>query len=345
MQRPRFSFGRKKKPKIHAVVNENSGKRKGREREREQIVKMWEKAFGNDRHPDPDLVVLRTRSLSELDEAKDIIRIQRPDIILIFGGDGSVQKLLGEEDGLLSDLQTSPNPPSFIFEGGGSTDTIKNELKVLDRDLIKANATIIEKIKRGWDLDVIHRNILKINDKHGFIYGAGLPATFLDRYNAKSPKGPRRVAKIAAWWALAETFRLLPFWRKNTVARKVPVSHELWSGDTCIGHGVGNRSAIVTSSLKQVGMGCRLTYRAEERLGHFHAILSGLGFWRSAFRLPAMFAGMPLTGPIEDEVVTKLVLKYGEPVLHTIDGEHFDEEDLTSTVTIECGPRLKIVRG
>lgn len=353
MSRFGSAFG-KKKPKIHAVVNENSGKSKGRKRERDIILGMLKEAFGDDQHPDPDLVVFPTRNLSELEEAKDVIRIKRPDIIAIFGGDGTIQKLLGEEDGLLNDLMRHGRSPLFIFYGFGSTNTIKNELKVLGKDQIKATAKIIKKIKLGWDLEVINRNILRINDRHGFIYGSGLPATFLERYNAKSPKGPWRVLKIGAWWGFTELFRLLPYCGKNTVARKVPVSHEFWSEEhridgsgesRMISEGIGNRSSIVASSLEQVGLGCKLTYRAEEELGHFHAILSSLGFWGSAAKLPDMFRGNPLTGSVDDAVVTKLVLKYGEPILHTIDGERFDAEDMTDTVTIECGPRLKIVRG
>lgn len=337
----RLAFRRKKK--IRVVANENAGKAMGRKRERDQIIAMLEDAFAPARS-EADLRVFRTRNLRDLDAAKDIMRRDCPDLIAVFGGDGSIYRLLGEDDGFVDDLNGSHVRPAFLFYGGGSTDTIKGELKVLGRDSVKATERIIAKIKAGDPLDIIHRFALDINGKRGFIYGAGLAATLLEKYNAKSPKGLQRIAKIGAWMLFNEIWRLLPPWKRESVARKVVTEHEVWSGDELLLRGSGNRSAVVASSLAQVGMGCRLTSRAIERHRHFHCVLSGLGFWRTAANLPAMFAGTPLSGDVVDEVTTKVVLRYAQPVLHTIDGELFGPDEMTDTVTIGRGPLLDIVR-
>lgn len=338
---PRLAFRRKKK--IHVVSNETAGKDMGRKHERDAIISMLEKAF-SPRDADADIKVFRTHSLRDLDGAKESMRRETPDLIAVFGGDGTIQKLLGEGDGFAEEMHGARVRPAYLFYGGGSTDTIKGELKVLGRDSVKATERIIKKIQRGLPLTIIHPNYLKINGKRGFIYGSGLAATLLEKYNEKTPKGPQRLAKIAAWMLFNETFRFLPPWRRRSVAQKVPVAHEFWSDDRLVLRGVGNRSAIVASTLGQVGMGCKLTNRAYEQVAHFHCILSGLGFWRTLLRIPPIFAGMPMTGNVVDEIATKVVLEYGEPILHTIDGEVYTPEEMTDRVVIELGPWIDVIR-
>jgi len=316
----------------------------GRQRERDRIIEMLVEAYPEARHSPASLTVHRTHSLDDLDAAKDKMRADFPDIIFIFSGDGGIHKLLGEEDGFLNLLLATGKPPLLVFIRMGSTNTISGALNLLGRDQVKAVARIIRKIERGVPLDVIHRHYLQINGKKGFIYGSGLSATLLEKYNAKSPKGVQRVMKIGAWMLFNEIFRFLPPWRRSSVARKVPIGFEYWRDDMKITEGVTVGSSVVASSLEQVGMGCRLTQRVvnEAEVDHFQCIISKMGFWRTVATLPSWYQGI-LPGGMIDGLATKVVLEYGEPVLHTIDGELYGPEEMTDKVVIERGPLLNIV--
>lgn len=337
----RFSL---RKKKIHVVSNENAGKDMGKKSARDRIIAMWEAAFPQSPYSEADLKVFRTRSLTDLDHAKNVMRNESPDIIIVFGGDGTIQKLLGEEDGFADDMDKAHEPPVYIFYGGGSTDVIKGELNVLGRDPVAATARIIDKINRGMKLDIIHRPYLSINGKKGFIYASGLAANLLEKYNAKTPKGVQRLAKILVWMLFNETFRFLPPFTRKSVAKKVPVAYEIWSDDNKLFEGEKHRSAIVASTLGQVGMGCKLTNRSIEKVAHFHCILSGLGFWGTVSNGLNMYAGWGMTGDVVDEIATKVVITYGAPVIHTIDGELYSSEEMTDTVVIEQGPVLQILK-
>lgn len=340
---PRLAFRRKKK--IHVVSNENSGKSMGRKQERETIIEMLEHAWPNARHSPAALTVHRTHSLNDLDAAKDEMRVELPDIIFIFSGDGGIHKLLGEEDGFLDALQDGDDGPLLVFIRMGSTNTISGALNLLGRDQVMATKRIIRKIERGDPLDVIHRHYLNINGKRGFIYGSGLAANLLEKYNAKSPKGVRRVMKVGAWMLFNELFRFLPPWRRTSVARKVPVAYEYRSDGAPVVQGVASTSGVVASSLEQVGMGCRLTQRVvnEDRgVDHFQCTISQMGFWRTVATLPSWYQGI-LPGSMIEGLATRVVLEYGKPVLHTIDGELYGPEEMTDKVVIERGPLLNIV--
>lgn len=340
---PRLAFRRKKK--IHVISNENSGKDMGRKRERDIIIGMLENAFPRAKHSEADLSIFRTHTLSDLDAAKAKMRGEFPDIIAIFSGDGGIHKLLGEEDGFLEDLLMGPNAPMFIFYRMGSTNTINGALNLLGRDQVKATARIINKIKRGdHPLDVIHRRYLKFNGKKGFIYGSGFAGNLLEKYNAKSPKGVRRVMKVGAWMLFNEIWRFLPPWRRASVARKVPLAFEYWNEGGVVAKGVTDSSGVVASSLEQVGMGCRLTQAvvSDEEVDRFQCIISKMGFWRTVATIPSWYQGI-LPGGMVDGLATKVVLEYGEPVIHTIDGELYGREEMTERVVIESGPLLSIV--
>lgn len=337
----RFSLRRKKK--IHIISNENAGKDMGKKNRRDNIIEVLEEAFPQS-HQKADVTVYRTHSLNDLDKAKMDMRADPPDIIAVFGGDGTIQKLLGEEDGFADDMDKTHEPPAYIFYGGGSTDVIKGELNVLGRDSVAATRRIIDKINRGMELDIIHRPYLNINGKKGFIYASGLAANLLEKYNAKTPKGLQRLLKVGGWMLFNEIFRYLPPWRRTSVAEKIPVSHQFWSDEKMIFESVGDRSAVVASTLGQVGMGCKLTNRSIEEVAHFHCILSGLGFWGTVLNGLNMYAGWGMTGDVVDEIATKVVINYGKPVIHTIDGELYTSEEMTDKVVIEQGPVLRIIK-
>jgi len=112
-------------------------------------------------------------------------------------------------------------------------------------------------------------------------------------------------------------------------------------------------NAVLASSLREVNPWLKVTHRTGERLGCFHGICYDNGFWRSALNLPAMVVGAPLIGSVEDAVTDRLVIRYSQPMRHTIDGERYAStadlgtaalaESGDEVVVIETGPFIKFI--
>lgn len=296
-----------------------------------------------------------TRDLDELAEAKErTMREEPPDIVVIFGGDGTTQKTLGEDPDFLRYLTADPErAPEFVVIGGGTKNVVPGSLKLLGRNPLMAFGVVCEKIRRGIPLDNVVCPILKVNKRHGFIYGAGVPVNALDEYYGRAP-GWSRAIKAGASIAWRQTLGRMSPWRGPSAFRQFLAAVTARDADgleAALGEPYSN--AILASSLREVYPMLKVTNRAGERLGCFHAIVHGNGFLRAVANLPSMLAGAPLLGNVADAVTDRLVLRYGGPMRHTIDGELYDStQQLGSapgedpeTVVIETGPFIRFVLG
>lgn len=297
-----------------------------------------------------------TRSLEELAEAKErTMREDPPEVVVLFGGDGTTQKTLGEDKEFLDYLTHDPeHAPEVIVIGGGTKNVVPTALNLLGRDPIRALEVICEKIKRGIPREVVPCPILRINDRHGFIYGSGLPVNALDEYY-RHEAGPWRAAKAGASIVWRETLGRLSPWRRPSIFRRFEASISGRAAD-----GVERRvemprfNGVIASSLREVHSLLRVTHRAGERLACFHGICHENGFWRSAMNLPAFAFGAPLVGSVEELVTDRMVIRYAEPMRHTIDGEIYDATSKLGrvaasdagdeVVVIETGPFIRFVR-
>jgi diacylglycerol kinase family enzyme len=298
-----------------------------------------------------------THDLGELAEAKErTMREDPPEVVVLFGGDGTTQKTLGEDEEFLRYLTHDPeHAPEVVVIGGGTKNVVPTALNLLGRDPLAALRVICEKIRRGIPREVVPCPILKINDRHGFIYGAGLPVNALDEYYRHEP-GPWRAAKAGASIVWRETFGRLSPWRRPSIFRRFGASVSERAADG------GERAVamprfngVIASSLREIHSLLKVTHRAGERLACFHAICHENGFWRSAMNLPGFAFGAPLVGSVEELVTDRMVIRYAEPMRHTIDGEIYDStarlgrvaaaETGEEVVVIETGPFIKFVRG
>ena len=71
-----------------------------------------------------------THDLDQLAEAKErTMREEPPDIVVLFGGDGTTQKTLGEDEEFLRYLTSDPeSAPEFIVVGGGTKNVVPTAL-------------------------------------------------------------------------------------------------------------------------------------------------------------------------------------------------------------------------
>jgi len=295
-----------------------------------------------------------THSLEQLGEAKEqVMREDPPDFIIVLGGDGTTQKTIGEDEDFLKYLTADPDYASeVIVLGAGSKNVVPTALKLLGRDPLKAFDVVCQKFARDIPRDIVCCPILKINDRHGFIYGSGLVVNALDAYY-EHEAGPSRALKTGLWTVWRETLGRLNPWKKPSIFRRFDAAMT-WRDERGEESDVGLRrfNAVIASSLREINPWLKVTYRTGERLGCFHGICYDNGFWRSAMNLPAMVVGAPLVGSVEEAVTDRMVIRYDEPMRHTIDGEIYTTEQLgrvassedgKEVVVIETGPFIKFV--
>lgn len=297
-----------------------------------------------------------THDLDELAEAKErTMREDPPEIVVLFGGDGTTQKTIGEDPEFLRYLTGDPDTaPEFIVVGGGTKNVVPTALKLLGDDPIRALDVICEKIERGIPRKVEPCPILKINDRHGFIYGSGLVVRALDEYYRHAP-GRWRATKAGASIFWRETLGRFSPWRRPSIFKRfgATVSYRDEGGaEEAIG--LPSFNGFVASSLHEVHSLLKVTHRAGERLSCFHAICNDNGFLHSVLNVPGLASvKWPITGSIAEVVTDRLVIRYQEPMRHTIDGEIYDStaklgrvaasEGGEDVVVIETGPYIKFI--
>ncbi len=300
--------------------------------------------------------VHKTHSLEELDEAKErTMREAPPDFLVVVGGDGSTQKTIGEDPDFLRYLTTDPeHPTEVIVVGAGSKNVVPTALKLLGRDPLKAFDLACEKYARGIPRDTVCCPMLRINDRHGFIYGSGLVVNALDEYYRRKP-GLSRAFRTGLGVIWRQTFGMLSPWRRPSVFRRFNAAISWRAPDGSEQPLSSERhNAILASSLREINPLLRVTPRAGERLGCFHGIALDNGFWRTIFNAPSMIFGASMVGAVRDAVTERLTIRYAQPMRHTIDGELYDTEQLRctkngvsareeNTVVIETGPYIKFV--
>ena len=295
-----------------------------------------------------------THSLEELDEAKEAVMLEEPpDFVIVLGGDGTTQKTLGEDKKFLEYLFSDrERAPEVIVLGAGSKNVVPTALKLLGDDPLQAFDVVCEKYVRDIPRDIVCCPILKINDRHGFIYGSGVVVNALDEYY-RHKAGPSRALKTGLGVVWRETLGRLNPWRRASVFRRFEAEAH-WRD----ANGADQKAALdryntfVASSIREINPWLKITHRTGERLGCFHGLGLNNGFWRSALNLPAMVVGAPMLGEVQDMVTDRMVIRYAEDMKHTIDGEIYKTTaDLgrsvegDHSVVIQTGPFIEFVVG
>jgi diacylglycerol kinase family enzyme len=114
------------------------------------------------------------------------------DALLIFGGDGTIHRVLTE---IFKNLKETKNFPKILVGHlrGGTMNTIATCLQIPKIE------NILSKIKESKKIDVIPRNPIEIKTEkdvfYGFLFGAITPFNFLEKYYTGKILGPIRGAE------------------------------------------------------------------------------------------------------------------------------------------------------
>jgi hypothetical protein len=295
-----------------------------------------------------------TQDLEELEQAAAEISAERPDIIAIVGGDGTLynkmtrylRNFIAENPGLsLEELQDQL--PLIALIPAGTMNMVAtavgaNRLTVPPKELAER---IRQNLANNAEFDVSHCRIMRINDQYGFIYGAGLPVDILHKYYAdRSVRGGKRVAQVVVQTLWQELRQRLPFRKpEGGVLQPINAVVRLEGTEQSVAPYV-TQTGLLCCTIDQLGFGAKAMPGALRHDERFMLRSTTLGYLQLAQPnvLAQVWAGLPLPDTF-DAYPRKVTIEYqDEPVVRTIDGELIEP---AMRDEIEIGPLLKFIIG
>ncbi len=272
-----------------------------------------------------------TKTLEELDEAAASLRDQRPGVIGVHGGDGTLHKLVTALGRAFGD---QPIPPVAIL-GGGTMNVVGASLGIRV-PAVPFVRELVESARAGATLPTVRRRCLRIGDLLGFIFGNGLMANFLGEYYGTGTYGPARAA-----WLLLRAFGSAliggPFVKKlfKRFEGTLELDGQRLERTSFVGVGA--------ATVREVGLGFKLNHRADddpERFG-FLAIHA-----RPVALIPDFVSvhagkGIAPSRAMSAVASTLRITPQDGSMSYTIDGDLYRGE---GPLTISIGPPILFVR-
>lgn len=277
--------------------------------------------------------VHETRTLGELAAAASRIRARGADVVVLAGGDGSamagvtaILAAFGEADA-----------PAFALAPGGTVSTVARNWGMRG-SRVRAAARLLSALRAGRTRTTV-RPTLRVRDdggdgeRVGFIFGAGLVASFFREYYASPRRGTLAAARIVAP-IFAGSFT------GSALARRVlePAPCRLTvDGAVQPAPGYG---LVAASVVRDLGLHMLVTYRAGETFDRFHAIASPLGTRALGPQMPRVLLGRRLRGEGHvDTLARDIELDFRADGAYVLDGELIEAR----RVGVTAGPPIRVV--
>ena len=270
-----------------------------------------------------------TRSLDDLYRAAEEFKAAEIDILGINGGDGTIHVTL---TAFLQVYGEAPFPRVAILPGG-TLNTIAAGLGIRGRPQ-EMLYEVVDRYHQGEELRTIERNILKVGDRYGFIFGNGLIANFLDAYYATGRPSPTMGAKLLLRTVASGIVggKLIKQLFRRFVGQ-VTVDGETWARP--------DFATVAAGTVPEIGLGFAPFHRYDERPDHFallgiHTRPVGL-----ILDLPRIRRGRPMRrDKCISSVARTATLASDEPWSYTIDGDLYRD---VRELTLAAGPRLRLI--
>jgi diacylglycerol kinase family enzyme len=307
----------------------------------------WPLAAQQLRKAAPGAPLIETRNADELSKAARTLAADRPRVLAISGGDGTVTHTVTA----LSRAMDGNLPPLALL-GGGAYDSLAplggggdaehrlkrlseavasgNELKTVERDTLRVAEEPALPATGGG------RSPEHANDRCGFRFGVGLPVRFIEAIYATGSTGPwasTRLLLKTFFSSLAEG----PFARRlyAPMDLRVRLDDEEWPPVPIFG--------LVCSTVAEAGLGLRPFRRATEQPGAFQALGLTAGPRAFALELPRLLVGFHARRDrLIEGVGERLELSARAPLSWLLDGEIYSSA--TGRLTVGLGPRVALVR-
>ena len=277
----------------------------------------------------PGASILETRGPEELVSVAKAVKKERPRVVAIAGGDGTVTHTVTALAGVLGD-----DLPPLALLGGGAYDSLaplggKGDAEDRLRRLSEALAS-------GSELRLTERDTLRVEGRCGFRFGVGLPVRFIEAIYASGSSGPLTSTRLLAR-AIWSSLRHGAFARKlyAPMDLRVRLDGEEWPAIEIYG--------LVCSSVAEAGLGLRPFRRATEQPGSFQVLGLTAGPRQFALELPRLLLGLPARRDrLLEGVGENLELSGRAPLSWLLDGEIYTSR--TGRLSVGLGPRVSLVR-
>lgn len=277
-------------------------------------------------------IVCETQDFADIDQAARRFRAAGIEVLAVCGGDGSFFRTLSAVvrayDGAVL--------PGFLPLRAGSMNTIARAVGCRRGRPQAVLAAALEDWRAGRPFEVVEHDLLCVaGRRYGFMFGAGLIVNFLQAYYARRQRGPRAAASLLGRLCAGSLLR------SAEVQRLFKVTPAAIS---CDGRDLGKAAwrVIFASTVREIGLGFQLGYRAGEQAGTLHFLAGSPSPLQALLRLPAVRLGRPLNLPgWHDLLARRVTVGFERPAPYMIDGDILEE---TATLELSVGPRLSVIR-
>jgi diacylglycerol kinase (ATP) len=275
-------------------------------------------------------VLRKTQTLDEIWDAAREFRRGKIDILVIDGGDGTLHHTLSA----FIPIYNGMDLPPIVLLGGGTMNTIAKSLgmKGISEVILQR---IISATRARAPFEVIRANTLRVNDRYGFIFGLGFPVSLLKAYYRGQGRGRWKTIRVL----LKISFSILG---KGGADGNLfnPFEADIWLDGEKMP--IGRYTAILGSTVKEVGLGFKPTRRAGEREGLFQILCCDMGPKRMGLTALKVLLGMELRdSKLFDRMVTRTVIMLEKPVDMQMDGEIFKDQ---KEIRLHAGPTMRFIR-
>ncbi len=271
-----------------------------------------------------------TRDHEEISDAAREFRRLGIDMLVIDGGDGTIHHTISTFIPLYGGANL---PPVVLFRGG----TMNNIARSLG---IKGHSEeILRRILKGVEarisFEVVRTNTIMVNNRHGFIFGLGFPVSLLEAYYRGKGRGPGKVMRVLLE-ILCSSLKggggNNPFFR--AIEAEIQIEGEKLP--------TRRYTAILSATVREVGLGFKPTRRAEKEEGLFQILCCDMGPRKMGLTVLKMILAMESRDPkLVDRMVTRCTIHLESPTDMQIDGEIFKGQE---EIRLHIGPSIRFIR-
>jgi len=274
-----------------------------------------------------DCILKETKSINALHQAVLEFKEHDIDIIAISGGDGTSHLVLSAVVNSYQDKSL----PKFICLRSGTMNTFSNSVKFKGntQNILKES---IDRYQKGKPFKEISQHLVKINDKYGFLTGAGVVSKFLETYYLSSNPGPLHASKMVFKIIFSTIFRTL-YSKGMFSPTKINIAVD--------GKKIENNEYmfILGCTIKELGLGFTPTPRAYEKPGHFHFLASSMKPMSLVPKVPAIWLGNDFSHPElhYNDIAREVIVEPEGKLLWMVDGDLYSTEE---PLHISVGPTI-----
>lgn len=274
--------------------------------------------------------LIMTRNINQVPAVAEQCLKNQVEYLGVNGGDGSLHIVLSA---FISVYQDHPLP-TIVAMRGGTMNTMANSVK------IKGNTAgilkkLVEKYSSRQPINTIPQHLIRLNDKYGFMSGAGVPPNFLAAYYSGNSTGPWQALKTILH-AIGSIMVQGPFYKflaQPAYCRIVVDGEELKPRDFI---------GILACTIREIGLGFTFTPHAYDKPGHFQFLAATIKPLELVLQIPNLWMGKDLDRPdVISRITNNVHIEPLSNMRYTIDGELYETE---SPIEMSCGPTINLVK-